>query len=40
MSFQVYALDETQFKKYFTMYEAELAENNARLEVVQEQCPT
>ncbi|MDC1214965.1 DUF1203 domain-containing protein [Rhodospirillales bacterium] len=36
MSFQVYALDETQFKKYFTMYEAELAENNARLEVVQE----
>ncbi len=36
MSFQVHALDETQFKKYFTMSEAELAENNARLEVVQE----
>ena len=29
MSFQVYALDETQFKKYFTMSEAELAENNS-----------
>jgi len=36
MSFQVHALDETQFKKYFTMSEAEFAANNTRLEVVQE----
>lgn len=36
MSFQVHALDEIQFQKYFTMSEAELAANNARLEVVQE----
>jgi len=36
MTFQVHALDETQFQKFFTMSEQELAAHNACLEVVKE----
>lgn len=36
MTFQVHALDETQFQKFFTMSAQDLAAQNACLEVVKE----